>query len=75
MSPRPPEEDLEQPDSTEPGDGPPVFAHPQWMVGVVLIFAVLFLVAGLKNPFWLLMGSPFILTLAVYIYVRLATRK
>ena len=61
----------EQPDVSEHHDGPLVFAHPQWMMGVVLIFAVFFLVAGLNNPVWLLIGSPFILTLAVYVWVRL----
>ena len=30
-------------------DRPP-FPHPQWMVGVVLIFAVLFIAGGLGNP-------------------------
>jgi hypothetical protein len=52
-----------------------MFPHPQWAVGVVLIFAVLFIVAGLGNPIWLVIGSPFILVLAVYIWVRLATRR
>ena len=64
----------EQPDASRGSNGPPMFPHPQWMVGVVLIFAVLFLVAGLGNPVWLVIGSPFILVLAVYIWVRLAAR-
>ncbi len=54
-------------------DRPP-FPHPQWMVGVVLIFAVLFIAGGLGNPLWLLIGSPFILVLVVYIWVKLASR-
>ena len=65
----------EQPDASRGSNGPPVFPHPQWMVGVVLIFAVLFIVAGFDNPVWLLIGSPFILVLAVYIWVRLAARS
>ena len=65
----------EQPDASRGSNGPPMFPHPQWMVGVVLIFAVLFIVAGLGNPIWLVIGSPFILTLAVYIWVRLAARR
>jgi hypothetical protein len=44
------------------------------MVGVVLIFAVLFIVAGLGHPVWLLIGSPFILALAVYAWMRLVAR-
>ena len=44
------------------------------MVGVVLIFAVLFIAGGLGNPLWLLIGSPFILVLVVYIWVKLASR-
>jgi hypothetical protein len=52
----------------------PVFPHPQWMVGVVLIFALLFIAGGLGNPLWLLVGSPFILVLVVYIWVKVASR-
>ena len=51
-----------------------MFPHPQWMVGVVLIFAVLAIVAGLDNPVWLVIGSPFILALVVYVWARLAAR-
>ena len=65
----------EQPDVPRGSNEPPMFPHPQWMVGVVLIFAVLFIAAGLGNPIWLLIGSPFILTLAVYIWVRIAGRR
>jgi hypothetical protein len=64
----------EQLDASRGSYEPPMFPHQQWMVGVVLIFAVLFIVAGLGDPVWLLIGSPFILTLAVYIWVRLAAR-
>ena len=47
-----------------------VFQHPQWMVGVVLIFAVIAIVAGLENPIFLLIGSPCILVLVIYVWVR-----
>jgi hypothetical protein len=48
----------------------PLFQHPQWMLGVVLIFAVTAIFAGLDNPVWWLIGSPFILVLAIYVWVR-----
>jgi len=51
----------------------PVFQHPQWMLGVVLIFAVAAIVAGLSNPVWWLIGSPCILVLAIYLWVRFRT--
>jgi hypothetical protein len=49
----------------------PVFPHPQWSVGVVLVFAVVAILAGLRNPVWWLIGSPCILVLVVWIYVRI----
>ena len=53
-------------------DQRPVFQHPPWMVGIMLILGVLSLVVGLAlDPFWLVMGSPAILTLLVFIGVRL----
>ena len=49
-----------------------MFLHPPWMVGIMLILGVLSLVVGLTlDPFWLVMGSPAILTLAVYVGVRI----
>jgi hypothetical protein len=48
----------------------PMFLHPDWMVGVVLIFAAAAVFAGLDNPIWLLVGSPFILVFALYTWVR-----
>ena len=57
-------------------DERPLFQHPPWMVGIMLILGVLSLVIGLTvDPFWLVMGSPAILTLAVYIGVRIAIRR
>jgi len=55
----------------EPEDQRPLFPHPQWSVGVVLIFAVVAVVAGLSNPVWLLIGSPFILALAISLWIRI----
>ena len=53
-----------------------LFPHPPWMVGIMLILGVLSLVIGLTvDPFWLVMGSPAILTLAVYIGVRIVIRR
>lgn len=66
--------------SNEPDDGleekeGPTFAHPPWMVGIVLIFAVLALIAGIRDPIWLLLGLPCILVLVLFIYVRIAKRN
>ena len=55
----------------EEEESKPVFRHPQWMVGVVLIFGVAALWGGFYNPIWWLIGFPCILTLGVYIFVRL----
>lgn len=49
----------------------PLFQHPPWMVGIMLILGALSLLVGLTvDPFWLVIGSPAILTLVVYIGVR-----
>lgn len=66
--------------SNAPNNGPesnerPLFPHPPWMVGVVLIFAILAILAGLKDPIWLLLGLPCILVLVLYLYVRIAKRQ
>ena len=55
------------PEETEPKSA---FQHPQWMVGVVLIFGVAALLGGFYNPTWWLIGLPCILTLFVYSFVR-----
>jgi hypothetical protein len=52
----------------------PLFPHPEWMVGIVLIFAILSILAGLSDPIWLLLGLPCILVLALYIWARIKTR-
>lgn len=48
----------------------PFFIHPQWTVGVVLVFAVAALLLSLANPLFLIIGAPFIITLAVWIGVK-----
>jgi hypothetical protein len=55
-------------------DERPMFAHQPWMVGMVLIFAVLAIIAGLSDPMWFLLGLPCILVLVLYIYVRIRSR-
>jgi hypothetical protein len=62
-------------DPEPPGDPPgaeerPVFQHPQWMVGVVLVFGIAALVVGIDKPVWLLIGSPFILALLISLWAR-----
>jgi hypothetical protein len=52
----------------------PIFNHPPWMLGIVLILAVMAILAGLAEPIWFLLGLPCILVLALYLYVRIATR-
>ncbi len=52
----------------------PLFPHPPWTVGIVLVFALLAILAGLNDPTWLLLGAPFILVLALFIYVRIKGR-
>ncbi len=59
---------------TENSKERPLFQHPPWMVGIVLIIAVMSILAGLSDPIWLLLGLPCILVLALFIYVRLVTR-
>ena len=60
----------EKPDANER----PMFLHQPWMVGLVLGFAVLAIMAGLSDPIWFFLGAPFILVLVLYIYVQIATR-
>ena len=54
-------------------DERPLFKHPPWMVGIMLILGAMSLFVGLAaDPFWLVMGAPAILTLFVYVGVRIA---
>ena len=56
-----------------PLDERPLFRHPPWMVGIMLILGAMSLFVGLTvDPFWLVMGAPAILTLVVYVGVRIA---
>lgn len=52
----------------------PLFAHPPWMVGIVLVFGILAIMAGLSDPIWFFVGMPCILVLVLYIYVKIVTR-
>ena len=63
-------EDSDDRQATPEPDERPLFQHPEWMVGVVLIFAVAAVFAGINNPVWLLIGSPFILVLVIFAWVR-----
>jgi len=56
-------------------DQPRLFQHQPWMVGVVLVFAVAAVVAGVSNPVWWRIGSPLILVLVLYLGVRFTSRK
>ena len=49
----------------------PAFAHPQWLVGIVLILGAMAVVAGLSEPVWLLIGAPCIAVLVLYVWVRI----
>jgi hypothetical protein len=49
----------------------PLFPHQPWMVGLVLIFAVLAIIAGFSDPIWFFLGAPCILVLLLYIYARI----
>jgi L-asparagine transporter-like permease len=69
------EEPSDKPDEKPEEPLRPLFPHPQWMVGVVLIIAVLCILAGIKDPIWFLLGLPFIIVLALFLYVRLIKRK
>ncbi len=52
----------------------PLFAHPPWMVGIILVFGMLAIMAGLSDPIWFFVGMPCILVLVLYIYVKIVTR-
>lgn len=49
-----------------------LYPHPEWTVGLVLVAAGITLLFGLLvDPIWLLVGSPFLLVLALWLWVRL----
>jgi hypothetical protein len=67
---------VENPDETDHQqdvNARPPFPHPPWMVGVILALAVLIIFVGLADPIWLLIGSPCLLALGIYIYVKIET--
>ena len=48
------------------------FPHPPWTVGLVLVGGAITLLFGLLvNPIWLLVGSPFVVALLLWTYVKL----
>jgi hypothetical protein len=63
-------EDSDDPQAAPEPEERPLFQHPDWMVGVVLVFAVAAVIAGLSNPIWWLIGSPFIVIFAMYTWIR-----
>ncbi len=57
------------------GPTPSPFPHPPWTVGLVLVGGVITLLFGiLVSPVWLLVGSPFVITLLLWLYIRLFVR-
>lgn len=51
------------------------FPHPPWTVGLVLVAGGITLLFGvLVSPIWLVVGSPFLLALVLWLYVRLFAR-
>lgn len=48
----------------------PLFPHRPWMTGIILVLAVVAILGGTVDPVWFWIGAPFILALALYIYVR-----
>jgi hypothetical protein len=64
-----------EPDDRPDANKQPLFPHPPWMVGIVLIFAVLAILAGFSDPIWFLLGLPCILVLLLFIYVRIVKRN
>ncbi len=66
--------DLDAPEAEEERTERPLFPHPPWTLGIVLVIAVCALLAGLSDPIWLLLGAPCILVLLLFLYVRIAAR-
>jgi len=51
------------------------FPHPPWTVGLVLIAGVITLLFGiLVSPIWLVVGSPFVIVLILWLWIRLVVR-
>lgn len=57
------------------GSAASAFPHPPWTVGLVLVAGVITLLFGvLVSPVWLLVGSPFVIALVLWLYVRIFIR-
>jgi uncharacterized ion transporter superfamily protein YfcC len=51
------------------------FPHPDWTVGLVLVAGVITLLFGvLVRPIWLVVGSPFLIALGLWLYVKVFVR-
>jgi hypothetical protein len=62
---------------TAEGGEPPrsPFPHPDWTVGLVLVAGVITLLFGvLVRPIWLVVGSPFLIALGLWLYVKVFVR-
>ena len=75
------EQDRATTDDDRPWEGedgpyaPSPFPHPPWTVGLVLVAGGITLLFGiLVSPIWLLVGSPFVLALFLWLYIRLFVR-
>jgi hypothetical protein len=67
--------DASRDDATEAGAQGSAFPHPPWTVGLVLVAGVITLLFGiLVSPVWLLVGSPFVIALFLWLYVRIFIR-
>jgi uncharacterized membrane protein YphA (DoxX/SURF4 family) len=64
--------DAPQGDGTDAESQPSPFPHPPWTVGVVLVLGGVSLLFGfLVRPIFLAVGSPFIIVLLLWLYVKL----
>ena len=66
-------ENENNPDDKPKAKERPLFLHPPWMVGIVLVLGVWTIIAGFSDPVWFLLGLPFVLVLVLYIFVRITT--
>ncbi len=67
--------DLRAAPGDDEGPTPTPFPHPPWTVGLVLVGGGITLLFGiLVSPIWLLVGSPFVIALFLWLYVRLIVR-
>ncbi len=65
-------DEARQEEGTEAESQPSPFPHPPWTVGVVLILGGVSLLFGiLVRPIFLAVGSPFIIVLLLWLYVKL----